>query len=118
MRGKSGMRSDRMASMEMIPKPRGRAKIELSVDCANRKLSNKEAINEVAGGKTGAHGLECLEIFDELRAVLKGEIPEGFVLDNFEGKVPSFGAMLAENLPVGNFQIVGGHKCFVIVHDF
>src|SRR6267378_8449983 len=77
---------------------------------------HEEAVNEVAGGIAGAHGLESLEIGDKVGTVGYGEPPELPVLNDVEAEVPCFGAIFVQTFAVHDLQAVRHEILFVVIH--
>src|SRR5207247_5187645 len=79
-------------------------------------LGDHEAIDEVAGGEAGPHSPEGFQIIDKLRAVLRGKLPKGFLLDDIQAKIPGLGAVLVEDFAGGDLQAIRMHPGLVIPH--
>ena len=69
-------------------------------------FGDEEAVDEIGGGEAGAHGAKGFEMTDKIRAHFCGECPKGFFLDDVQTKIPSFGAMLVQDLGVSDMQTV------------
>ena len=77
---------------------------------------DEEAVGEVAGGETGAHGVKGFEVADKVRAKFRGQGPELFVFNNFESEVPGSGAVFVEHFAMRDLQTVRSEKTRVVVH--
>ena len=83
----------------------------------HRAVGDNEAVDEVAGREAEAHGFKCAEEAQEIRSVTGGKLPECFVLEDIQAKVPGSCSVLVEDVAPCNMQAGGSEPLFVIEHS-
>jgi len=59
----------------------------------DRLAGDEEAVYEITGGVSGAHGLECFQIIHKILSFFCGEGPEGSAADHIQTEIPGFRAL-------------------------